>query len=106
MSSTGHTAAGPDTSRPAAASAGVGLALLATGLWGVMPLYFKLLDSVPSREILLHSIVWCAPLLWLGVLLGGRAALVWQTLRSPRTLALLGCTGLLLAANSWAYLHA
>jgi chloramphenicol-sensitive protein RarD len=106
MSSPGCPAARPGVPGSAAPGAGVGLALLANGLWGVMPLYFKLLDSVPSRELMLHRIVWCAPLLWLGVILGGRAAVVWQTLRSPGTVALLGCTGLSLAASSWAYLHA
>jgi chloramphenicol-sensitive protein RarD len=84
----------------------VGLALLANAMWTTMPLYFKLLGSVPSQEILLHRVVWCALLMWLGVIITGRTALVVQVLRSPGALLALGGTALLLAVDWWAYLHA
>jgi chloramphenicol-sensitive protein RarD len=83
----------------------MGLALLANALWGATPLYFKLLGGVSSQEILSHRVVWCAPLLWLGVFLARRTAIVWKVLRSPRTLAALGGTALLLAVDWGAYLH-
>ena len=38
-------------------------ALLAGGayaIWGVVPLYWDLLDGVPPFEITLHRIAWCA----------------------------------------------
>ncbi|WP_238457504.1 EamA family transporter RarD [Alkalihalobacterium alkalinitrilicum] len=28
-------------------------------LWGILPLYWKLLDAVPAQEVLAHRIVWC-----------------------------------------------
>jgi chloramphenicol-sensitive protein RarD len=84
----------------------VGLAVLANALWSAVPVYFKLLGSVPSQEILLHRVVWCALLLWLGVIITGRTALVIEVLRSPGALAALGGTALLLAVDWWAYLHA
>ncbi len=37
---------------------GVWYAILAYGLWGLLPLYWKLLQHVPSIEILAHRIFW------------------------------------------------
>lgn len=37
---------------------GVTAAFVAYLLWGVLPLYWKLLDHVPSEEVLAHRIVW------------------------------------------------
>jgi chloramphenicol-sensitive protein RarD len=84
----------------------VGLAVLANGLWGAMPLYFKGVSDVPSLEVMLHRVVWCALLMWAGLLACGRLGLVWPVLRSPRTVAILGVTGLLLMAQWWAYIRA
>ncbi len=40
-------------------------ALLACLFWGVMPIYFKLLQSVPALEVVSHRIIWSVPLLLL-----------------------------------------
>lgn len=37
---------------------GVFYGLAAYGLWGVLPIYWKLLQSVPASEILAHRVVW------------------------------------------------
>ena len=37
---------------------GVWVAVASYVLWGVMPLYWHLLKSVPSLEIIAHRIVW------------------------------------------------
>ena len=37
---------------------GVGYALGAFGLWGLFPVYFKVVASVPAPEVLAHRIVW------------------------------------------------
>ena len=37
---------------------GVMLAICAYTLWGIAPLYFKLIESVSAPEILLHRVVW------------------------------------------------
>ena len=48
---------------------GVLLALGAYGMWGLFPLYFRLLEAAGAVEIVLHRIVWsllaCAVLLTL-----------------------------------------
>ncbi len=40
------------------ARAGLLYGLAAYGLWGVMPIYFKWLQAVPSIDIVAHRIVW------------------------------------------------
>ena len=37
---------------------GVIYALCAFLIWGICPLYFKLLTEVPASEILTHRIIW------------------------------------------------
>ena len=37
---------------------GAAYAIAAFGFWGVTPLYYKMLGSVGSAEILAHRIVW------------------------------------------------
>lgn len=78
----------------------------AFALWGLMPLYWHLLKSVPSLQIVLHRVVWgaafvCAWLLWKQ----GRGWLR-ATLRQPRALAMLSLSGLLIAFNWGLYIWA
>ena len=44
--------------------AGRAVALIVTGylIWGLLPLYWKLLSAVPSLEVLMHRILWSAVL--------------------------------------------
>ncbi|WP_333707059.1 hypothetical protein [Ottowia beijingensis] len=50
-------------------NSGVTAALLAYGLWGLMPLYFRLMAPATAIEVVAHRIVWSLALLllWLGV---------------------------------------
>ena len=95
----------PNNSRSGNLS-GVGLAILANICWGTMPMYFKAVSNVPSVEVMLHRVVWCALLLWAWLVLSGSLGIVWPILRSPQTAAILGCTGLLLVVQWWMYIHA
>lgn len=36
------------------------LGLTAYGLWGLFPLYFKILENIPAGEILVHRVLWSA----------------------------------------------
>jgi chloramphenicol-sensitive protein RarD len=55
-----------DRGAPSSTSAGVLYALLAYGIWGVAPAYWKALDAVPPQQILAHRVLWS---LLVGVLL-------------------------------------
>lgn len=44
---------------PSEQAAGIASATGAYLIWGFLPLYWKLMQSVPSLEILAHRVVWC-----------------------------------------------
>lgn len=75
-------------------------------LWGVLPVYWKILDVVPAYEILCHRMFWSL-LLTLGLLqLRGRMRAFGQVLKVRRNLAIYSITGLLLAVNWLLYIWA
>ncbi|MFC5380769.1 EamA family transporter RarD [Aquipuribacter nitratireducens] len=77
--------------------AGVALALGAYGMWGLFPLYFRLLQSAGAVEIVLHRIVWS--LLTCLVLIA--AARAWAALRAVtrRQVLLLAAAAAVLSIN-------
>jgi chloramphenicol-sensitive protein RarD len=88
------------------ARAGLLYGLAAYGLWGVMPIYFKWLQAVPSIDIVAHRIIWS-----LGVLaILATAARAWDqvlgALRNPRILSILFLTALLIGINWLLYVYA
>ncbi len=88
------------------ARAGLAFGLLAYGLWGVLPIYFKQLAGVSPLDIVAHRIVWS--LLFLAVLLAmirgwGQ---VQTALRDRKTLVLLLATSVLIAVNWLLYVYA
>ena len=82
------------------------LGLTAYIIWGLFPLYFKAVQSVPALEIIVHRVLWSA-------LFGGLLLLVWKhpgwwrELRdNPKRLAVLAGCGLLIATNWLVYVWA
>ena len=82
------------------------LGICAYAIWGLFPLYFKLLAQVPSAEIVVHRVLWSA-------LCGSLLLLLWQhpgwwrELRThPRRLLVLTVSGLLIASNWLLYVWA
>lgn len=78
---------------------GLAAALAAYVAWGLMPIYFKFLESVNAWEIIVHRIIWAIPVLLLFLLFrDGRA--LWRKLRlSARQLAWLCVSGGLIGVN-------
>jgi chloramphenicol-sensitive protein RarD len=85
---------------------GILYALGAYGLWGFLPIYWKLLKGVPPLEIMAHRIVWGLVIL-LG-LLAYKQRWAWlQTARhSRRTLMTFLVSAVLLSANWFTYIWA
>lgn len=85
---------------------GLWMAVGAFVIWGLMPLYWRLLEAVPSWQIVLHRMVWGAVLV--------SAWLLWQrgrgwlraVLAQPRTAGLLALSGMLIASNWGLYVWA
>jgi chloramphenicol-sensitive protein RarD len=75
-------------------------------IWGLFPLYFKLLKQIPSAELLLHRILWS--LLFLTLILAWRKQWAWlgQLIHQPRVLARFLCSALLLSGNWLLYIWA
>ena len=88
------------------AKLGLVFGLLAYGLWGVLPIYFKQLAGISPLDIVAHRVVWS--LLFLGLLLlatrGWREVI--EGIRHRKTLILLLVTSLLIAGNWLLYVYA
>lgn len=79
------------------------LGLSAYIIWGLFPLYFKAIQSVPAVEIIVHRVLWSA--LFGSILLAfWKHPGWWRDLRNnPRRLAVLALSGTLIAANWLTY---
>ncbi len=87
-------------------SAGIWYGVLSYALWGVLPLYWKLLQAIPALEILAHRILWS--FIFLGsVLLITRG---WQTmvavLTNRKKLMILFLCGVLISFNWLTFIFA
>jgi len=89
----------------AEARAGIIYAALAYGLWGVMPVYWRLLSDVSAFQITVERIVWCAVFVAAVTLARGNFARVLAVVRTPRTLATLALTSVLISGNWALYIY-
>lgn len=87
------------------ASRGVWLALGAYGLWGVLPIYWKLLKSVPASQIMAHRVVWSFAFLAGLVLLRREGLLLLRSVERRALMAYALASGLL-AINWLTYIWA
>jgi chloramphenicol-sensitive protein RarD len=85
---------------------GFGLGLLAYALWGVLPIYFKLLGDTPATDIVAHRVLWSLPFLALLLALSRNWQAMRSALASPRVLATLAATSVLIGANWLLYTYA
>ncbi|HTN30032.1 MAG TPA: EamA family transporter RarD [Pseudomonas sp.] len=82
------------------------LGLVAYIIWGLFPLYFKLLQDIPASEIIVHRVLWSA-LFGAALLRVWKHPGWWKALRAhPQRLAVLAVSGLLIAANWLIYVWA
>lgn len=85
---------------------GVLTALIAYVLWGVFPVYFKLVQAVPPTEVLVHRIVWAVPFGALILHVRRQWPEVRQAFASPSTLFWLALAALFISANWFIYIWA
>jgi chloramphenicol-sensitive protein RarD len=84
---------------------GVALALAAYGLWGIMPLYWRLLSQVPPFELTVHRVLWCALFVLGASLARGRWQQLTAMLRDSRLLGTLALTSVLISINWTIYIY-
>ena len=82
------------------------MALGAYLVWGVMPLYLRMVHWVPPIEFIGWRIIWTLPLCLVIVLLRGESADLIAALRSGRVLFLLSLSAMLIAGNWVVYVVA
>jgi chloramphenicol-sensitive protein RarD len=85
---------------------GFAFGLLAYGLWGVLPLYFKAIADVPALNIVAHRILWSLPFLAVLITLAGGWRKVRAGIAERRTLRVLTLTALLIGGNWLLYTYA
>jgi len=75
-------------------------------IWGLSPIFYKLLGFAGAAEIVLHRAVWAVPTLAIVIWL----ARSWPTVRAvfsqPKTLGLLVLSSILIAGNWWLFIYA
>ena len=85
---------------------GVLSALIAYLLWGVFPVYFKLVQAVPPTEVLTHRIIWAVPFGALILHVRRQWPEVRQAFVAPSTLFWLALAALFISANWLIYIWA
>ncbi|WP_079166514.1 EamA family transporter RarD [Streptomyces oceani] len=71
----------------------------AYGMWGLLPLYWHLLESTDATEVLAHRMTWSLPTAALVLLLLRRWSWIRPLLRQPRKLGLIFLAALVISLN-------
>jgi chloramphenicol-sensitive protein RarD len=80
-------------------NSGVLNALAAYVMWGLAPIYFKLLAEIGVGEILMHRIVWSSIFLLLLVLISKKWSVLVDLCKQPKMIAKLMLSAAVLAVN-------
>ena len=84
---------------------GLPYAIAAYGIWGFVPLFFKLISSVPPVEVLAQRIIWSLPLCFAIMLFRRQIGEYLAALKDWRTLRLLLASAVLIAVNWLVYIY-
>ena len=84
---------------------GLIFALLCYTAWGVFPLYWKLLQIVPSEQILAHRVIWSLLFLSITILLIRKTPFL-KYLKNPKIIGTLIITSVLIGLNWGVYIFA
>jgi chloramphenicol-sensitive protein RarD len=75
-------------------------------IWGLSPIYYKILKAIPAFEILMHRIVWSFLFLVLLIWFQGQWHKLKVALTTRRTLMILGSTTVIVAGNWFTFIWA
>ncbi|WP_129841142.1 EamA family transporter RarD [Streptomyces sp. RFCAC02] len=89
-----------------ASGSGLALGLGAFGMWGLLPLYWDLLDGIGAGETLAHRMVWSLPTALILVAFVRDWGWIRPLLRQPKRLALLAASASLITANWYLFIWA
>lgn len=78
----------------------------AAGIWGISPVYYKLLAHIPAAEVMTHRTVWSL-VFFAGLLaVQGRLVEIARVLRTPRRLGLIVLASLMVSTNWFLFIYA
>jgi chloramphenicol-sensitive protein RarD len=80
--------------------------LTAYALWGVLPIYFKLLEDMPAVDIVAHRVLWSLPFLGLLTIVTRAQGKLRAAVSRPRTIGILLVTAILIGFNWLLYVYA
>ena len=75
-------------------------------IWGFLPLYLRLLERVPSVQIVLHRMLWSAVFMAIVIGFSRRGAAVAELRKASKHAATLLLTGFLIGSNWFVYVYA
>ena len=87
-------------------NSGLLFAAAAYGLWGIFPLYFRLLQNVPALELVAHRVFWSFLLLAIILTFSQSWKSFRQEFSKPRTILLHLASSLMIGANWLIYVWA
>ncbi len=86
--------------------AGIWYGVVAYTLWGILPLYWKLMQTVPPLEILGHRVLWSFVFMFLLVIFTGGWKIVALGFADKKKLLLMFLCGVLVSLNWFTYIFA
>ena len=75
-------------------------------MWGIFPIYFKMLEHASALEVLSHRIIWSVVFLLIFIKYINRIRNLQEILHNKKTLKMLFITGLFIASNWGIYIYA
>jgi chloramphenicol-sensitive protein RarD len=94
------------SNNPRSNVAGVIYGILAYLAWGLLPIYWKQVESASANEILSHRIIWSLVFVALILSLQRGWKALWKICRSSRAVAWAALSGTLIATNWFLYIWA
>ena len=94
------------TTQQTALRGGIISAVSAYTMWGIAPLYFKLIQHISADEILVHRVVWSTILLLLVVLLSNKWRSFIKVISQPRIVLRLTISAAFLGVNWFMFIWA
>ena len=85
---------------------GAAYAILTYGSWGLLPIYWKLLDSASALEILAHRMLWSMVFVFALLTVQKRLNEILELFKTPKNFWLLMVTAILLGCNWFVYIYA
>ncbi|MFJ9410284.1 EamA family transporter RarD [Streptomyces sp. NPDC101393] len=85
---------------------GLAYGFAAYGMWGLLPLYWHLLDATSPSEILAHRMVWSLPVAVVILAVLRRWSWIRPLLRQPRRLGLILVCAVIISVNWFLYIWA